>query len=351
MSESSASSQGSTRIAVEYITDERPRVYSDIERKMEQEAETVLREWDENIQRRSQDSLHIRPKSTSSPSGAERRRKRTSNLSTPNSAPGGTGGASGASGSTSTSFEFPEINLIKREESAFDTSAESLDDDNTRQSHYRECPNSGQRIFHIEFEVHGYEQKNISVKISGSRLIVHAIQKESADGKKSTTEFCRKVKVPKDVDTHKLQCTHCNGLLIVEAPVLSASSLKSPATPSFLGGTSPTRMDPINTPLIKPSTEGKSMNILVEIGRVFKADDVVVKLKGQDKLIVSAQRDESNVHSKMSASLSREFDLPDKIQPQTLKAGLTTDGLLKVSALLTQQDENGHHNGVVVNGE
>ena len=350
MSVASSDSGGSTtQIPVHYEgVNNRPRACSAMEKQMDQEAEVVLREWDENVQRRRQNTFHLRPKSTTAvavtPGTANRRRKRETSHQ-PKS------GTTSRELSTGV-FQFPEINVMKKEDSVFDSSTESIEEDMHR-SPYRECPRTGQRTFHMEFDVQGYDPKNIAVKISGSRLIVHAMQKETEDGRKSTTEFCRKVKLPKDVDPRKLQSSHCNGMLVVEAATISPSQM--PSLSSTMSGTptfnvSSSKQEPLNTPVVHTLPgQGKTMHLLVEVGCVFRADDVVVKLKGQDKLLINAQREESNIHGKMAATLDREFNLPEKIDAQSLKAGLTTDGLLRVTASLSK--DAAHTTDTVTNGD
>ena len=101
-------------------------------------------------------------------------------------------------------------------------------------------------------------------------------------------------------------------------------------SPELLVSSSPL----LNIPFIKSEKFGKTMYLNVEIGRVFKAGDVRVNVKGQDTITVSAERIENTDNSKLNASINREFDLPDKIISKTLKAGLSGDGILEILALL-----------------
>ena len=70
-------------------------------------------------------------------------------------------------------------------------------------------------------------------------------------------------------------------------------------------------------------------------------------MKGQDKLLISARREEENPTNRLSASLTREFDLTEKVVPQSLKAGLTMDGVLKITATV---DRDVNVNGGVTSG-
>ena len=285
-----------------------------IGRKMDAEAASVLRQWDSNA-KVERETFRLRPKPSSS-NGTDRRRKRLSST--------GSSHASRASMSADATTSFPEIDVTIREDTLFNTSGESIDED-LRLPWYAICPKTGRRIFRMEFDVSGYERSNISVKVAGSRLVVHATQRQTCDGRKSTTEFCRRVKLPGDVDARHLSCTDVDGRIVIEAP----TSVDTPPC----GGDDLPSDEPHNTPVIKTTDDGgKTLHLLAEVGRVFHADDVIVQLKGNDRLLISADRKQDNRLDKLTASLSREFVLPLPIEPRSLKAGMTTDGLLKVSA-------------------
>ena len=326
---------------------EDPFEQDDVEYKMDHEVERVLREWDTNKQRITHNSMRIRPTnvlsqsmSSSTPSSPfQSRRKRTSNSMT---------NLSVKDSAQRKHFEFPEINVSRREDSRLNGSAdfETVTED-AKQPLYIHCPNSGQKLFKMEFDTEGYPHDNISVRVTGDKLVIHALQNETVEGRVSTTEFCRKVKLPRDVNSRRLEChvTPETGMLVITAPVMrspassSASSL-SPHSPSSV------RNELINTPFVRTSSIGKTMYLNAEVGRIFKSDDVTVKVVGQAKLVINAQRNESEGGNTLNAALSREFVLPNKIIPKTIQAGLTTDGILKIAAVV-DCDEQVISNGKV----
>ena len=137
-------------------------------------------------------------------------------------------------------------------------------------------PDTGHKIFRMEFDAPGYEQENISVKIQGTRLIVHAIKKENVDGRKTTNQLCRKIKLPSDIEQDKLRCAYVSGKIVIEAPTVpilrnnnqEVLQLSKPGNPTFL--ITP-KAEPKNVPKFKDSPKGKELYLLVDIGRVFKA--------------------------------------------------------------------------------
>lgn len=184
--------------------------------------------------------------------------------------------------------------------------------------------------FRVEFDVEdGYNVNDIGVRVNADRrLIVHGVRRQTNGGRTSTTEFCRKIRLPDDVDTARLDCyLQPNGRVVVEAP-------RQPrrAAPVQTAG------EPLNVPMVT-GDDRRQLGLLVEVGRLFRADDVVVKVKNSAlTLTVAAERTESGSGGgggRLKASVTWEFDLPGPVDVDTLRAGLTIDGLLRVTARLS----------------
>lgn len=326
---------------------------------MAEEEEKAVNEWDENVQRRTLNSVSMRPdlksangsgpssrsstpngigrhQSPSSPLRSSRRHGNSARLSSP-----------GDHNHSSSGSDFPEVDVVNREDTLLSTNERAngsvTDDDDGvfTSSPYAYSPRTGRRMFRANFDVQGYDAKNIEVKLAGRRLVIHALQAEHEKGRKSTTEYCRKVRVPPDVDMDTLRCFHANDTLTVEAPAKPSSSntdvtrstsspLPSPLSPE---GTVSGHNEPFNVVTFKTAPDGhRDITLLVEVGRVFRADDVTVKMAGPAKIVVNAQRSEESAASKLTASLSREFNLPATIVPESLKAGYMASGLLRIGA-------------------
>jgi HSP20 family molecular chaperone IbpA len=249
-------------------------------------------------------------------------------------------------------------------------------------------------VFHVEFDANGYRPEDISVHVTGSRLTVHGVRRETDDPeelkvrkdagglRRTTTEFCRRIRLPDDVDRAGLTCVIVSGQVIIEAPRLvpcrPAAADRSPTesvrTPRAGGVSCTDRASPLNTPMVRVSADGTVREVLlsVEVGRLFRPDDVTVKVKNSTlTLTVVAERVErspltsttrsspgedaidsdnlvgggiSDVAAggswrRLNANLTWEFDLPGAVEMDTLKAGLTMDGLLKITATMKQQSE------------
>lgn len=199
---------------------------------------------------------------------------------------------------------------------------------------YVDCAETGQRRFRVEFDAEGYAAEDTTVTLMpGSRLEIRAVQEETEGGRKSTSEFSRRIKIPEDVDTRQMACVILDGRIRVEAPLLV------PAGPPPRPSSPPVCDPPLNMPVVRGNGETRTLSLCVEVGRVFRAEDVAVKCRSASQLTVCADRTEATDCSRLTASLVREFDLPERIAPQTLKAGITHDGLLKITALVLSEDD------------
>jgi len=164
--------------------------------------------------------------------------------------------------------------------------------------------------------------------------VVRGVRRQTDGARTSTTEFCRKIRLPDDVDPGQLDCyLQEDGRVVVEAP----RQRRRQATPARTAG------EPLNVPTVT-GDDRRRLELTVEVGRLFRADDVVVKVKNSAlTLTVAAERTEQPGRSsndgggsgRLKASVTWEFDLPGAVDVDSLRAGLTGDGLLRVTARLT----------------
>jgi len=231
-------------------------------------------------------------------------------------------------------------------------------------------------VFHLEFDANGYRPEDISVHVTGSRLTVHGVRRETDDQedtkqkrdagglRRTTTEFCRRIRLPDDVDRTRLTCVIVGGQVIIEAPRTMPCRNEDDETQESFRTTRADRGSPLNTPTIRVSADGiaREMRLTVQVGRLFRPDDVTVKVKNSTlTLTVVAERVERSsltspstsplpkentvdgelsevsaggLWRRLNANVTWEFDLPGPVEMDTLKAGLTIDGLLKITATM-----------------
>jgi HSP20 family molecular chaperone IbpA len=240
--------------------------------------------------------------------------------------------------------------------------------------------NGGDRrdVFRVDFDAEGYSPDDITVRVAGSRLTVHGIRRETdePDGRndaggglrRTTTEFCRRIRLPDDVDRAGLTCVMIGSRLVVEAPRTlpcqrNGDGLTLPRRPDDLTSSRGCASDrTMNTPTIRVNVDEtgvREMSLDVDIGRVFRPDDVTVKVKNSTlTLTVVAERVECSpvpmaadgesagkcptaggALRRLNAHQTWEFDLPGAAEMDTLKAGLTVDGMLKITATMKPQQD------------
>ena len=308
-----------------------------MERQMDQEVERVFRNMDQNMGTKSKDIGHITPIRPSSSRHL---------LSPANLFHETFGHGLRKVLSIERLCEKDNVSLAG-DDTGNNSSSESVEED-SRRPHYSTCSTSGRKMVRLQFDVQGFSSRDIKVKLCGRKLIIFALHREADSGRRSTTEFCRKIKLPDDVDVERLNCSYSDGILTAEGPVLT----RDLSSHNLKQRLNVVKLEQLNTPLIRHTDMGKMMHMFVELGRIFRPDDVVVKLKGHDKLVITAQRQEDNPKDTLTACVTREFQLPERIYPHSLKAGLTHDGILNVTALVHQPSPvNGEATPVVTIAE
>ena len=223
---------------------------------------------------------------------------------------------------------------------------------------YTKCPHTGRPILKLEIDTEGFMPKDLIVKTTGRLLTISGKRTKIVAGCKSTSEFCRKINLPNNVIPEMLTCKFVNGKMFIEAPgkmeELTISPLEDATMkqdeqmtkqPEQIDDSKPSKSNgdmvdiesnmssPLNTPVMLYKDQNECyLSLIVEIGKFFKPGDVVVKVRGHQTITILAEVSEDGPKSRLKARLEREFDLPKKIDRNTLKAGCTDDGLLKIIA-------------------
>lgn len=205
----------------------------------------------------------------------------------------------------------------------------------------------GDKRFRVSFDVSQFSPEEISVRAHDQKLLVYARHEEKSDGKSMSREFSRNIDIPRHVDADKLQCTLSNdGILQIEAPVpapaydrIQASAHASTSSP--LPGASATTSERPTVgvspsafttgPVVTEQDGCRKFKISVDIGSDFEPQDLLVKTVDR-QLIVNA-RHEVRLPGKTSCKeFSRQFDLPENVDPNLVTASMTDDGKLLIEA-------------------
>ena len=184
---------------------------------------------------------------------------------------------------------------------------------------------AGNKKFCVSFDVNEFRPEEISVRTQDSKLLVHAKHEERGDGRTLSREFSRTVDIPKHVDPQQLACCLSNdGVLQVEAAVPAPQYNKIEESVSKRTAARP-------GPVVVQHDGSQKFRIILDIGSDYLPQDVTVKTVDR-KLVLNARHEEKGEGRSCIKSLSREFDLPESVDPNTVTASMTGDGKLVLEA-------------------
>lgn len=257
-----------------------------------------------------------------------------------------------------------------------------------------EKDSNGLPVFRARFNVREYKPEEVNVKMDTNKVIVGAKHEEKGQKSSVTREYNREVNIPREVDPMTLQCTlSTDGVLTVEAPLpvpqyktskteqggphrvtqkvasnLATSSAipragptpvsppPSYQPPSFSGsqmsqsdssplgssfgigvGMAPNLMESSTASLNSSSSSGsgslerdKKFKVEIDI-EGFRPDELTVKTVDK-KLVIKARREEKIGNRSSTKELNREFQLPDTVDPVSVKAYFSESGKLFIEA-------------------
>lgn len=239
----------------------------------------------------------------------------------------------------------------------------------------------------MRFDLTGYDRRSIAVGADRRRIEVRASRTVEAEtggeggggGSEEKREYVRTVEKPSEVNHAKLKSyLTSDDILIVEAPLApssldlshvihrcchspasgyhhhqhhhhqsssistchsSSQSNTSPGTPSAGGNSSSSSAaggikDKYGVPIFRDEDGRRVMHLVVDVGAAFRADDVLVQVIKENRILVRAKRETRSEELKSKHKFCKEFELSEKIETQSLRGGFQNDGKLIVSAMV-----------------
>lgn len=236
-----------------------------------------------------------------------------------------------------------------------------------------------ERKFRLRFDVSGFDVETIEVSADGQRIVVQAAKTETtARGKTVKRQFIRKIQNPIEIDVNKLT-SHLttDGILVVEAVLQSKSHLQNkvsdpssnasphhlrrrtssqstPGTPSHtsaasaaapagVAGTSegddvPAAAAPsevkLGVPVFRDERGCRRLYLVVFIGPLFRPKDVTVQVIKDNRIVVKARHEEISSERLVKSKFSKEFELTEKIETESVRGGIDGEGKLVVGAFV-----------------
>ena len=231
-------------------------------------------------------------------------------------------------------------------------------DRNKMKTMYLDYPESG-RKFKLRFDVSSFVRSSVNVTTDGDRIIVQATKKpEEGDmGNSCKKLYIRKIEKPKGVDISKLKSfLTSDGVLIVEAPLpphtlkISKHIVNSPShsshgshgsrtsitssrsrSPSNSPGT-PSNKPKYGVPTFRGEENERIFSLIVDIGHAFKPREITVQIIKDNRIQIKAKHEERTSERMSKAKFFKEYELPERIETYSMRAGLTDSGILIVGA-------------------
>ena len=215
---------------------------------------------------------------------------------------------------------------------------------------YLKDESTGKMMFRLRFDVKDFDKSAVSVVRESDRLIVGAFipDEEAPEGKEN---FVRKIKLPHDVDPSEIKSYLTKDrILTIEAPSsrktvpctktvtpnaspMHLSTSKSAYSVSSMGSAAKPSLPKTNLPTFNKINGVKHLLLVVQVGTEFDPRDVLVQANSASSIKVKAKHTEVTKERYSKHKFHRDYELPEKIEPISLRAGLRTDGLLIIAAL------------------
>ena len=214
---------------------------------------------------------------------------------------------------------------------------------------FMDYPDVGRR-FKLRFDLTGFEPASVLCTLEKDRISIRADKVEEENGQQKRRAYQRRVEIPREVDMSKLHTRLTSDhILIVEAPLPphslllmrsqspshSSSGLSSPGSGSPKSPFGNTKM---GTPMFQGKGNDRCLSLIIELGKCFMPREVNVQVIKDNRIIVKAKHEERTSERMSKSKFSKEYELQEKIDPHSLRAGLSDDGRLIIAAL------GKHHN-------
>ncbi|KAL3315595.1 hypothetical protein Ciccas_005768 [Cichlidogyrus casuarinus] len=170
-------------------------------------------------------------------------------------------------------------------------------------------------------------QNNLQLSVKDDVLTVTGRSEESANMTSHSSEVQRSITLPKGVLEHQITAVlTVDHVLVIECPIEGETPTKS----SVRLSTEPVQL---YHPAVTDSlgvTRTDSFDVRVPLGEGYEPNEVEVRLMG-NRLYINAMHEERRPSSRAFREFSKEFDVPNFIDPDSIKAEIYK-GVLRISA-------------------
>jgi HSP20 family molecular chaperone IbpA len=231
-----------------------------------------------------------------------------------------------------------------------------------------------------KFNMSEFRPEDISITVTDTSLKIHAVREENdaRGGGKSYREFKREIGLPQGADVKRLKNSlQSDGTLYIEIPVQDNSNFRPPLSPTevnksfnnltlnsesagnstmtsnvsstnnnnnnsnLIGNISSSNNNNNNSnsstkdALIEQTNTGKELRLTFDLTG-YKPEDLSVKVIDNNTLKVHAVHIDNSRGNQIHREYTRQYILPDWVQPELLRARMSDDGTLTVEIPMPQ---------------
>lgn len=230
-----------------------------------------------------------------------------------------------------------------------------------------------------KFNMSEFRPEDISITVTDTTLKIHALREETDGGSgKTYREFKREIGLPEGADVKRLKnALQPDGTLNIEIPVQDNANLRPPHSPSGIdtqfdnfslnekssAGAALSASSQLSqqsavsqqnqqnslqqgsgnvsnaSGLIDQTNDGKELKLTFDLTG-YKPEDLSIKVIDNNTLKVHAVHIDNSRGNQIHREYTRQYILPDGLQPELLRARMSENGTLTVEVPLPQMQPN-----------
>jgi len=199
-----------------------------------------------------------------------------------------------------------------------------------------------------KFNMSEFRPEDIAITVTDTILKIHAVREESDNRGTGKTyrEFKREIGLPFGADVKRLKNSlQSDGTLLIEIPVNGNDNLRPPLSPTGLdkqfsnfslndNKTSTTALQSMNND-VQTTHDGKDLRLTFDLNG-YKPEDLSIKVIDGNTLRVHAVHIDNTKGNQIHREYTRQYQLPDWVQPEYLRARMSDNGTLTVEIPVPQ---------------
>lgn len=211
-----------------------------------------------------------------------------------------------------------------------------------------ECPvatnyerrDDGSQHFLARFDVHAFDQDDLNVSVRDGQIVMTAAREQRSGNNSTKKQLIRTVDLPKGVDEGLISASiSMDKVLLVDAPIrqaiksptftsLGSSGMSDVGTPSSISGTArgSSHVSLRSSPPLLPASYSlvaakKKFHVEIPVGADYLPNEIQIRTLN-NRVYISAHHEERLSTRNTFRDFSKEYDIPEHIDPKSINARL-----------------------------